>query len=115
MFVFTQQENMMNLNRLRLGCLVLFIMIAAVLSSSAQTSKGIIAGIVRDQSGAVIPKANVTVTSEETGETRNVIGDDLGAFRVDAVGVGHYTINVQAQGFGTANVHALNVTPSVVT
>jgi len=49
-------------------------------TSSAQTSKGIIAGVVRDQSGAVIPKANITVTSQETGETRSLVADDLGTF-----------------------------------
>jgi len=104
----------MNWKRLALGILSL-LMIATTPWSLAQTSKGIIAGVVRDQSGAVIPKANITVTSQETGETRSIISDDLGAFRADAVNPGHYTINVQVQGFGTANVHDLNVLPSIVT
>jgi len=81
----------------------------------AQTSKGTIAGSARDQSTATIPGATVTVTSEETGETRTMTTDAHGAFRIDAVNPGHYTIKVQANGFETANIRGLNVLPSIVT
>ncbi len=105
----------MKLKRTCAMVIALVLSVAATVPSLAQSSKGIIAGIVRDQSGAVIPNANVTVTSQETGETRSVVADERGAFRVDAINSGHYTINVQAQGFETGNVKSLNVIPSVVT
>ncbi|MDQ2839517.1 MAG: TonB-dependent receptor [Acidobacteriota bacterium] len=80
-----------------------------------QTSKGIVAGTVRDQAGAVIAHATVTVTSEETGENRTVQTNDQGAYRVDAINPGHYKIHVEVAGFRTVDVMGLSVTPSVVT
>ncbi len=84
-------------------------------SALAQTSKGIIAGIVRDKTGAVVPGAKVTVTSQETSETRTTVADERGAYRMDAVNSGHYTVSVSAGGFETANTHDVNVLSSVVT
>jgi hypothetical protein len=93
----------------------LSLVVATILPAIAQTSKGIIAGIVRDKTGAVVPGAIVTVTSQETSETRGAVADERGSFRIDAVNAGHYTVNVKAGGFETANTHDLNVVPSVVT
>jgi hypothetical protein len=81
----------------------LFLAIASVLSAVAQSSKGIIAGIVRDKTGAVISGAKITVTSQKTSETRAVVADERGAYRIDAVNSGHYSANVTAGGFETAN------------
>jgi hypothetical protein len=93
----------------------IFLVIATIPPAVAQTSKGIITGTVRDRSGAVIPAAKVTATSQETGEARRVVADDRGAFRVEAINSGHYTISVQAEGFEISNVRGLNVSPSIVT
>jgi outer membrane receptor protein involved in Fe transport len=101
--------------RLLVRALVFILFAAAVAPAIAQSSKGIIAGVVRDKTGAVISGAKVTVTSQETSETRNAVADERGAFRMDAVNSGHYTVNVQATGFDTANTRDLNVLPSVVT
>jgi outer membrane receptor protein involved in Fe transport len=94
---------------------VLFLIAATIPPATAQTSKGIIAGIVRDKTGAVVPGATVTVTSQETSETRSTVADERGSFRIDAVNSGHYTVSVKAGGFETANTHDLNVVPSIVT
>jgi outer membrane receptor protein involved in Fe transport len=93
----------------------IFSIIAATLSAVAQTSKGIIAGIVRDKTGAVVSGATVTLTSQETSETRSAVADERGAFRIDALNAGHYMVNVQAGGFKTANTRDVNVVPSAVT
>jgi len=81
----------------------------------AQTSKGTIVGVVRDMTGAVVAKAEVTVTSEDTSETRTTAANAQGEFRIDAVNPGHYTLYVQANSFDAAEVRNLNVLPSVVT
>jgi len=81
----------------------------------AQTSKGILAGTIRDTSGAVIPSAKVTVTSEDTGETRTMPATSLGAYRVEAINPGLYEIQVEMTGFTTADVKDVVVQPSVVT
>src|SRR5258707_14063956 len=77
------KENKMNLKRTFAMAVALFLLIATIQPAIAQTSKGIIAGIVRDKTGAVIPGAKVTVTSQEMSETRTVIADERVAFRID--------------------------------
>ncbi len=84
-------------------------------AASAQTSKGILVGTVRDPSGAVIAAASLTVTSEETGETRHVASDAQGDFRIEAISPGVYSIHVEAAGFERVDVKHLNIVPSAVT
>lgn len=105
----------MNLKRTFVTAVALFLVIATSLPANSQTSKGIIAGIVRDKTGTVIPGAKVTVTSQETSEARSAVADERGAYRIDAMNSGHYTVNVQAGGFETANTRDVNVVSSVVT
>ncbi len=102
-------------SRTLLVAVTFFMCFVFVLSTVAQTSKGIIAGIVRDKTGAVVSGAKVTVTSQETSETRAAASDERGAYRIDAINSGHYTVSVSAAGFETGNTHDLNVPPSIVT
>ena len=81
----------------------------------AQTIKGIVTGVVRDKSGAVIPNANVIITGQDTGETRKTTSGSNGAYRVDAINPGRYQIAVEAPGFEAFTVTNLNVLASVVT
>src|SRR5213076_85438 len=94
---------------------VLSLVVASILPAIAQTSKGILAGIVRDKTGAVIPGTKVTLTSQATSETRGAVADERGAYRIDAVNSGRYTVSAQAGGFQTANTHDINIVPSIVT
>ena len=105
----------MNSRRIFVAAITFLLAIATIRPAIAQTSKGIIAGIVRDKTGAVISGASVTVTSQETSETRSVVADERGAFRIDAVNPGHYTVSVHASGFETSNTHDVNVLSSIVT
>lgn len=93
----------------------LFLMLSGSIFVSAQTSKGILAGVVRDKSGAVIPNATVTVSNQDTGENRTTTTTSLGGYRVEGINPGPYRIRVQIPGFGTAEVKDINVLPSVVT
>ncbi len=81
----------------------------------AQTSKGILAGVVRDPSGAAVARAAVVITSEDTGESRQLTTDAQGAYRADAINPGLYMIHVEGTGFNAAEVKDIRVVPSVVT
>jgi outer membrane receptor protein involved in Fe transport len=81
----------------------------------AQSSKGILAGTVRDSTGAVISNAKVTITSQDTGETRTLMTSSLGSYRVDAINPGPYQIHVEMTGFAAADVKDLSVVASTVT
>jgi outer membrane receptor protein involved in Fe transport len=103
------------MNRTRTVFLLLTLAIAAIAPVDAQTSKGIIVGVVRDKTGAVIPNASITVASQSTGEIRTVNSDAQGAFRIDAVSPGLCTVRVEATGFEASNARDLNIQPSIVT
>lgn len=85
------------------------------LTASAQTSKGTLAGSVRDTSGAALPNASIVITNEATGETRTVTSNAEGAYRVEAVNPGPYKLHVTREGFASADVQHLDVKPTVLT
>jgi hypothetical protein len=66
-----------------------------------QSPTGSIRGIITDPQGAVIPKANVTVTNKATGDVRKVDTGDDGIYLVSTLLPGEYEIKVEAQGFST--------------
>jgi len=59
----------------------------------AQLTRGIISGTVRDENGAVVPGAQVTITSNGSNLIkRGVTTDDQGFYRVAALDPGSYTV-----------------------
>jgi Carboxypeptidase regulatory-like domain/TonB dependent receptor len=76
---------------------------------SAQQSTGIVLGVVKDSTGAVVPAASITILNEETGLTRAVTGGEDGAFRVPALPVGHYTVRTEKPGFRAQVQRGLNL------
>jgi len=103
--------------RVWLTALVLFLCIVAAVPrrTHAQTSKGILAGVIRDTTGAVLPNANIVITNEDTGESRTVTSSSTGAYRVEAINPGNYRIHVTNEGFSPVDVQHISVLPSVVT
>jgi hypothetical protein len=65
----------------------------------AQITSGTIFGSVRDQSGAVIPGATITLANAAVGFTRTVTTNGTGDFVAPDVPIGSYTITVSAKGF----------------
>lgn len=96
---------------LAVACMVLLTCVAV----TAQTSKGILAGVVRDASGAALPDATVVVTNEATGESRTVSSGGTGAFRAEAINPGPYKVHVSHTGFSDFDAQHIEVAPSVVT
>ena len=67
--------------------------------ASAQVLYGSVVGTVTDQTGAVLPKATVTITNAETGQAQEATTDDAGYYSVlDLLG-GTYNVMVKATGF----------------
>jgi hypothetical protein len=65
----------------------------------AQIITGEISGTVTDSSGAVVPGASVTVTSEATGATRTAESGTGGEFVFTALPPASYTVKVEKAGF----------------
>src|ERR1700722_15831280 len=64
----------------------------------AQGTTGTLQGRVLDPSGAVIPQAQVTVTSA-SGKSANAVSDAAGAYQVRGLAAGAYTVNAASTGF----------------
>ena len=74
--------------------------LAFAVTATAQSTGGI-TGIVKDESGAVIPGTTVTVTNVDTGQTRNVVSDADGFFSVPLLRSGSYKVEGSLAGFKT--------------
>lgn len=90
-------------HRLRRAILLVgFVVSALVLQGvalRAQAPTGAIAGLVTDQTGAVVPSAEVIVTNPETGLVRAVMTGAVGAYSVSSLLAGTYEVKVQMPGF----------------
>ena len=88
--------------------LLLFLGLLVVQASAQQAT---IVGTVTDPSGAAVPNAKVTLTQLETGTVRNVVTNNDGQYIVPDLGIGHYTVKVDATGF--KRVEQSNITLAV--
>ena len=93
---------MMKTKLFALNFSAIFILIFSLFTSaSAQSDQGRIAGSVADANGAVVAGATVTVTNEQTGESRTVTAKDDGTFSILALRAAKYTIKASANNFET--------------
>jgi hypothetical protein len=80
-------------------CLLIAVGMFCSIAAFAQSDVGTITGFVRDQSGAVVPNAQVTITSEATQEKHTVSTDAAGHYTVPNLLPGSYTMDAEAPGF----------------
>ncbi len=87
------------LRKMSLGLLLICsLCLAGTTSAWAQSDNGSINGFVRDQSGAMVPGASVTVRNQ-TGLERRSTTNDSGYFIVTNIPPGLYAISVEFPGF----------------
>ncbi|HLJ15738.1 MAG TPA: carboxypeptidase regulatory-like domain-containing protein [Bryobacteraceae bacterium] len=65
----------------------------------AQTTTGSLVGIVRDNTGAVVPDVEVTAQNAGTSFTRSAMSDETGSYLITNLPVGEYTVTARKQGF----------------
>ncbi len=68
-------------------------------SVSAQDATGSVIGVVSDPTGAVIPKAKITVTNVQTGTSSVATSAGDGSYRVLLLPIGTYRVTGEAAGF----------------
>jgi hypothetical protein len=87
----------------------LVFMLAFSFTAMAQTT-GSIRGVVTDDTGAVLPGATVTISSDVLiGSTRTTVTNEVGVFRFPSLSVGTYSVEVVMQGFETVRVDVVEV------
>ena len=67
--------------------------------TAAQQETATITGSVKDQSGAIVPKATVTVTNTQTNISVKTEADDTGFYIVPSLRPGEYSVTVESAGF----------------
>jgi hypothetical protein len=70
--------------------------------------QGTISGVVQDNAGAVIPAAQITLTSTGTGLTLQTRADSSGVYTFPSAKIGNYRVSATSPGFETTtqeNIH----------
>lgn len=80
-------------------CSVVSILFLLSVTANGQSDVGTIGGFVRDQSGAVVPNAQVTITNEGTNESHTVSSDAQGHYTVTNLRPANYSMTAEANGF----------------
>jgi Carboxypeptidase regulatory-like domain len=76
--------------------------------SICQVDQGAITGTVTDNTGAIVPRAQVTLTATDTGFTLQEKANSSGNYTFSPIKIGNYTVSASAPGFQTTsrqNVH----------
>jgi hypothetical protein len=82
-------------------CIFLFLATAAI-PALAQRDLGTIVGVVTDRTGAVVPKAKVTLLNDATGLRSALETNETGYYVRTALQPGLYTVEIEASGFKKA-------------
>ena len=77
--------------------------------SNAQTSTATVTGTVMDESGAIIPGAEVTLTNSDTGVERRTVSNSSGTHVLLNIPPGRYELQVSAEGFQTVKQSELTL------
>src|ERR1700733_15106787 len=93
----------------QLALLALFFAICVpfLMAQSAGTSA--LSGTVTDPSGAAIPNVTVTITSNETAQSRTATTGTDGGYKFSLLPPGSYKIRFAASGFKTAEIGSVNL------
>jgi hypothetical protein len=87
-----------------------FTLAAMATTAFAQLPTATILGTVRDNSGAVIPGADVAAKNIETDQSRTAITAEDGSYRFSALAVGSYEVRAALPGFQTVVRSGLTLT-----
>src|SRR5438067_13942715 len=87
-------------------CLLLLLIThhLSLITARAQSASATLSGTVLDPNGAVVPAANITVTEVATGVQRTATTNDQGYFSIPLLKPSTYLLQVEHQGFMTAEV-----------
>jgi hypothetical protein len=89
----------MKINKVVVVVLALMFTSAAMWGQAVSTSQ--VSGVVQDQTGAVVPGAQVQMTLVNTGQVRSAVTDGNGYYIIQELAVGAYRLDVGKTGFST--------------
>ena len=90
---------------LHMGCRTIPVLVFGLLLGSTvlfgQSTSGSITGTVKDNAGAVVPEATVTVTNPQTNFTRTAASNTAGNYNFPNLSPGLYNVRAEHEGFQT--------------
>jgi len=95
--------------------IAIFMTVCPVRPVLGQVLYGSIVGTLTDQTGAVVPRATVTVTNASTGLSRQATTDDAGYYSIPNLLEGAYDLSVNASGFKPYAQKGIRVSINAVT
>jgi carboxypeptidase family protein len=84
------------------GALACFFLSASIRPVAGQIAAATLDGLVRDDTGAVLPGVTLTITSTATGATRTATTDTAGRYRIAALDPGVYDVRAERLDFKAA-------------
>jgi hypothetical protein len=95
---------------------LLFAMVILVSIPAIAQSNGIVKGVVKDTSGAVLPGAQITLTSKATQRALQTLTNETGNYNFSFLPPGDYSLAFEMQGFRKLNIEniTVNVAQTVV-
>ncbi len=90
--------------------LVLALIAPGHLFAQSESGSAAIAGVARDDQGAVVPGVTVTARHMDTGAVRVVVTDEAGRFMLPGMPVGRYVVEVTLAGFATVRYEGVLLT-----
>ena len=101
-----RSKTLLRMQLVVVAILVLFaICVPSLMAQSAGTSA--LSGTLTDPSGAAIPNVTVTITSNETAQSRSTTTGSDGVYKFSLLPPGSYKIRFAANGFKTSEVAAV--------
>ena len=88
----------------RCACILILGVMGVIACPSARGQKdaGSIVGTIRDASGGAVAGARITVREVDRGTSLDVTSNEAGEYVASPLKIGHYTVNVEKNGFKTA-------------
>src|SRR6266487_590743 len=99
--------------RLLQSACVLGLLLIAATSTYGQIDRGTIQGVVRDQTGAVIPGAKVQIVRIDTNSALDMSTNEDGLYTAPNLPVGDYRILVEQAGFATSRREPIEIRAGV--
>src|SRR5437879_645458 len=81
-----------------------FMVVASAIHALAQSSTARLTGSAIDESGAVVPRVQISVIDVERRIERRSATNDEGLFSVLSLPPGHYSLTAERAGFSTVQI-----------
>lgn len=85
------------------------ILLILAIPASGQFTSGTIYGVIHDPSGAAVPAASVSARNQRTGSSMSTTADGTGAFTLNFLAAGSYTLAISANGFRSVEKRGVEV------